>query len=130
MESNQPAPKNIDEYIARFSPDVQEILQALRAAIREAAPKAEETIGYQMPAFEQEGVLVYFAARKQHIGFYPTSSGIEHFKRELSAYKSSKGAVQFPLGQPLPLELIRKIVAFRVQENLAKAQARRSKGKA
>ncbi|WP_256253279.1 iron chaperone [Paenibacillus sp. UNC496MF] len=95
--------------------------------IREAAPEAQEKISYGMPAFEQHGILVYYAANKQHIGFYPTANGIAAFKDELAAYKSSKGAVQFPFGEPLPAELIRRIVARRTAENEAKAGAKKAK---
>ncbi len=112
----------IDEYIAGFPQDVQKNLQELRAVIRAAAPQAQEKISYQMPAFYFHGNLVYFAAYKGHIGFYPTASGIEYFKEELSGYEISKGTVRFPLDSPLPMDLIRRIVAFRMQENLEKAQ--------
>ena len=111
---------NIDEYIQGFPEETQKILQQLRAAIKKAAPKSEEVISYAMPAFKQNGVLVYFAAYKNHIGFYPTSSGIEAFKDELSKYKSSKGAVQFPIDKPLPLTLISKIVKFRAVRDFEK----------
>jgi uncharacterized protein YdhG (YjbR/CyaY superfamily) len=109
--------KNIDEYIAAFSPEIQTLLCQLRVVIHEAAPEAEETISYQMPAFRQNGVLVYFAAFKNHIGFFPTPTGIETFKNKLSAYKTSKGTIQFPLDQPLPLDLIKAIVRARVKQN-------------
>jgi uncharacterized protein YdhG (YjbR/CyaY superfamily) len=112
--------KTIDEYINTFPENVQIILQQMRHAVRTAAPEAEEVISYQMPAFKQNGIIVYFAAFKHHIGFYPTSSGIEAFKRELAPYKSSKGAVQFPLEKPIPFDLVKKIVMFRVEENLRK----------
>lgn len=115
-------PQTIDEYIAGFPGDVQEILEELRATIKKVAPKAEETISYGMPTFKLNGTyLIYFAAFKNHIGLYPTPGGIEEFKKELSVYKNGKGSVQFPLDEPMPLGLIRKIVKFRVQENLAKA---------
>lgn len=113
--------RTIDEYIATFPPEIQAILEALRATIRAAAPDAEEKISYQMPTFAQQGNLVHFAAFKNHIGFYPTSSGVEAFKDELSAYEGSKGAVRFPLGQPLPMDLISRIVRHRVAANLAAA---------
>ena len=113
-------PKSIDEYIAIFPKDVQEILEKVRATIKKAAPNAEETINYQMPTFTLKGNLVHFAAFKTHIGFYPTPTGIEKFKKELSVYKGAKGSVQFPLDQALPLALIKKIVKFRVKENLKK----------
>ena len=110
--------KNIDEYIKSFPPDIQVILEKVRQAIREAAPDAAEAIGYRMPAFKQNGNLVFFAAFKHHIGFYPAPSGIESFKKELSRYKGAKGSVQFPLDQPMPLNLIKRIVKFRLKENL------------
>ncbi|MHB9033340.1 MAG: iron chaperone [Anaerolineae bacterium] len=117
----------IDEYIAIFPGDIQRLLKQMREAIRAAAPRASERIAYQMPTFYLEGNLVHFAAHSNHIGFYPTPSGIEAFHQELARYKTSKGAIQFPLDEPLPLELVRKITAFRAQENLAKAAARRRK---
>ena len=127
MEKNKTAPANTDAYTKQFPPEVQVLLQKLRAAIKAAAPKAEEVISYQMPAYNYHGMLVYFAAYKNHIGFYPTGSGIEAFKKELSVYKGSKGAVQFPLDKPLPLALIKQIVKFRVQMNLEKEQLKKTK---
>jgi uncharacterized protein YdhG (YjbR/CyaY superfamily) len=118
MPASKKPPSNIDEYIANFPEDVQKILARLRATIREAAPEAEEAISYQMPTFKLKGNLVHFAAYKNHIGFYPTPSGIENFKEELSAYEGAKGSVKFPINQPLPLDTISKIVKFRVKENL------------
>jgi uncharacterized protein YdhG (YjbR/CyaY superfamily) len=109
--------KSMDEYIGTFPVEVQAILQEMRKAIKTAAPDAEEKISYQMPAFSLNGILVYFAAFEKHIGFYPTSSGIRAFKKELSVYKGGAGSVQFPIDKPLPLELIKKIVKFRVSEN-------------
>jgi uncharacterized protein YdhG (YjbR/CyaY superfamily) len=109
---------------------VQVILRDMRATIRAAAPDAEERISYQMPAFALNGILVYFAALKNHIGFYPTSSGIEAFRQELSAYEGSKGAVRFPIGEPLPKDLITRIVRYRVAENLKSAAAKANKKKA
>lgn len=120
-------PKNIDEYIAGFAADVQAILQAIRQTIHEAAPEAQETISYQMPTFTLHGNLVHFAAYSKHIGFYPVPSGIGAFQEELAGYKQGKGSVQFPLNQPMPYELIRRIVIFRVQENLAKAAVKEGK---
>jgi uncharacterized protein YdhG (YjbR/CyaY superfamily) len=120
---------NIDEYIANFPADIQEILQELRATIKAAAPEAEEAISYQMPTFKLKGNLVHFAAYKNHIGFYPVPRGIEAFQEELSAYKGSKGTVQFPLDRPLPLDLISRIVRFRVKDNLEKAEAKAKKKK-
>ncbi|HSN77178.1 MAG TPA: DUF1801 domain-containing protein [Anaerolineae bacterium] len=128
MSTNQTAPKDIDEYIAGFAPDVQEILRKVRQTIRDAAPDAQETISYQMPTFTLHGNLVHFAAFSKHIGFYPVPSGIEAFQEELAAYKQGKGSVQFPLDQPLPYGLMSRIVRFRVQENLAKAAAKGKKG--
>ncbi len=119
----------IDKYIANFPNEVQEILEKIRATIREAAPDAEETISYQMPTFRLNGNLVHFAAYKKHIGFYPAPSGIEKFKKELAAYQSAKGSVQFPLDRPIPYELIGKIVTFRARENLARAEAKGKKGR-
>jgi uncharacterized protein YdhG (YjbR/CyaY superfamily) len=127
MIMDQPAPKTIDEYIAGFPPDVQEILEKVRMAIRKAAPEAEETINYQMPTVTLYGNLVHFAAYQHHIGFYPTPTGIEEFKNELSSYKGAKGSVQFPFDRPIPYDLIGRIVEFRVKENLQKAEAKRKK---
>jgi uncharacterized protein YdhG (YjbR/CyaY superfamily) len=120
MEGKKDHPATIDEYIAQFPQDVQHILTRIRAVIQESAPQAVERISYQMPAFYLKGNLVYFGAHKHHIGFYPTGSGVEAFKEELSAYKGSKGAVQFPLDKPIPYDLISQIVKFRVAENLKK----------
>ena len=117
-----PQHKNIDEYIRSFQPDIQAILAKLRQTIRDAAPEATEVISYKMPAFRQNGILVYFAAHKDHIGFYPTSSGIEAFKKDLAPYKWSKGTVQFPLDKPIPFDLIKKMVVFRVEEQLKKRE--------
>ncbi len=111
------APESIEEYISGLPIGVQERLQSIRKAIREAAPDAKEVISYGMPAFKGNRVLVYFAAHKMHIGFYPTSSGMTRFKDELSGYKQSKGAVQFPLDEDIPLEMVRRIVRFRVGED-------------
>jgi uncharacterized protein YdhG (YjbR/CyaY superfamily) len=127
MQDDQPAPQTIDEYIAGFPDDVQQILQQIRQTTREAAPEAQEVISYQMPTFKLHGNLVHFAAYKKHVGFYPAPSGIEAFKDELAPYASSKGAVQFPLDQPMPYNLISRIVIFRVAENLARAEAKRQK---
>lgn len=125
MQSDQPAPQTIDEYIAAFPDDVQQILQQIRQTIRAAAPDAQEAIAYQMPTFKLHGNLVHFAAFKKHIGFYPAPVGIEAFKDELAPYASSKGAVQFPLDQPMPYELIGRITAFRAKQNREKAEAKR-----
>ena len=115
----------IDEYIETFPQDVQDILEQLRQTIQQAAPEAEEAISYQMPTFKLHGNLVHFAAFKHHIGFYPTPSPIEAFAEELSPYKVSKGAIQFPKDQPLPLDLISRIVQHRVRENLAKQASKK-----
>ncbi|WP_243349393.1 iron chaperone [Parabacteroides sp. FAFU027] len=121
MKPENNIPTTIDEYIATFPDAIQELLNQMRAAIREAAPEATEKISYQMPAFAQQGILVYFAAFSKHIGFYPTSSAMEAFSEELSVYKNGKGSVQFPIHQPLPLDLVKQMVQFRVAENLEKA---------
>jgi len=122
MKANQTAPKSIDEYIAGFPNDVQAILEKIRLTIRKAAPEAEETISYKMPTFNLNGhYLVYFAAYKKHIGFYPVPTGNEEFQKELSVYQSGKGTLQFPLDKPIPFSLISKIVKFRMKENLAGA---------
>src|SRR5260370_25532610 len=108
MRPNKTPPKDIDEYIAGFPNDVQEILEKIRMVIRKAAPDAEETIKYQMPTFTLNGNLVYFAAFKKHIGFYPRATGIEKFKKELSVYEGTKGSVKFQLDKPIPFSLIGK----------------------
>ncbi len=125
MKTARVAPKTIDEYIADFPEDVRQLLEQIRAAIRKAAPEAVEKISYQMPTFYLNGNLVYFAAWKKHIGFYPSGSAIATFKTELEAYPSSKGAIQFALNQPLPLDLIHQIVRLRVEENSSKLKKRK-----
>jgi len=127
MRTDQTAPQMIDEYIAGFPKDVQGILKKIRVTIRKAAPDAKETISYQIPTFTLKGNLVHFAAWKKHIGFYPTSSGIKKFKKELSAYDGAKGSVQFPFDKPIPFGLISRIVNFRVKENLKRAEAKGKK---
>ena len=127
MTADKQTPHDIDEYIAGFPEEVQVILQKIRSTIHQVAPDATEKISYQMPTFWLHGNLVHFAAYKNHIGFYPTPSGIKHFKEEIAAYKWAKGSVQFPLNKPIPHELITRIVSFRVQENLEKAQAKGKK---
>jgi len=129
MESNKNGFATIDEYIATFPEGVQKILQEIRAVIKAAAPDAEERISYQMPTFYLKGNLVHFAAYKNHIGFYPAPRGIEAFQQELSMYKGAKGSVQFPIDKPLPLDLISRIVKFRVAENLKNAEMKLSKKK-
>jgi uncharacterized protein YdhG (YjbR/CyaY superfamily) len=118
---------DVDSYIAGFPPKVQVMMRKLRTCIRKAAPAAEESISYMMPAYKLNGPLVYFGGYEKHIGFYPTGSGIVPFQKEISVYKHSKGAVQFPLDQPLPLPLIEKMVKFRVKENLTKADIKKKK---
>jgi uncharacterized protein YdhG (YjbR/CyaY superfamily) len=127
MKTDPTLPKTIDEYIAGFPQDIQEILEKIRVTIREAAPDAEETISYQIPTFTLKGYLVHFAAFKKHIGFYPTPTGIEAFRKELSAYQAAKGSVRFPLDKPIPFALISEIVKFRVKENLERAAAKGKK---
>lgn len=121
-------PTTIDEYIAGFPEDVQDILQKVRATVHDAAPEAVEAIKYAIPTFMLKGKnLVHFGGLKKHIGFYPAPSGLVQFKEELAGYDGTKGAVQFPLDKPIPYDLIRRITAFRVQEELDKAVARKKK---
>jgi uncharacterized protein YdhG (YjbR/CyaY superfamily) len=127
MNTKPTTSKNIDDYIAGFPEDVQKVLEKIRMTVRKAAPQAEEIINYGIPTFTLHGNLVHFAGFKNHIGFYPTPSGIEKFKDELSKYEGAKGSVQFPLEQPIPYGLISKIVKFRVKENLEKAAAKGQK---
>ncbi|MDF2068472.1 DUF1801 domain-containing protein [Bacillus sp. Cr_A10] len=129
MEGNKVTFNSIDEYISTFPPEVQEKLITIWQVIKEAAPEATEKISYQMPTFVFHGNLVHFAAYKNHIGFYPAPSGIEAFKEEIAQYKGAKGSVQFPLEQPLPYELISKIVKFRAAENENKAEKKQKKEK-
>jgi uncharacterized protein YdhG (YjbR/CyaY superfamily) len=110
----------IDEYITAFPKDIQIVLESIRNAIREVAPSAEEKISYGIPTFDLNGRhMVHFAAYKNHVGFYPTSSGIKAFNKELSSFKTSKGTVQFPLNEPIPFDLVKRIVRFRVKENMS-----------
>ena len=125
METRKTDPKDIDEYIASFPEDIQAILQKIRKTIRKAAPEATETIKYRMPTLTLNGNLVHFAAFEQHIGFYPTPSGIEKFKKEIAKYKNAKGSVQFPLDEPIPYELIGRITEFRVKEQQAKGKKKK-----
>jgi uncharacterized protein YdhG (YjbR/CyaY superfamily) len=120
-------PINVDAYINSFPKETQQLLETLRATIKKAAPDAEEVISYSMPAYKQKGIVVYFAGRKNHIGLYPMASGIENFKEEITAYKTSRGTIQFQLDKPLPAKLITKIVKFRVSENKLKAKAKKRK---
>jgi uncharacterized protein YdhG (YjbR/CyaY superfamily) len=124
MKPERPTPKTIDEYIAGFPHDIQAILEQIRATIKQAAPDAQEAIAYHMPTFKQHGYLIFFAAFKRHIGMYGNvGAAIETFKDQLSAYATPKGALKFPYDQPIPLDLIGKIVALRLEENLASAKA-------
>ncbi len=125
MASGRTPPKSIDDYIAGFSPEVQAILQHIRLTIRKAAPDVQETISYQIPAFKLNGALVYFAAFKNHIGFYPPVRGDARLEKMVSRYAGEKGNLRFPLDQPIPYDLIERIVKLRVKQNLAKAAARR-----
>ena len=120
-------PQNFDEYIVAFPKETQKILEQIRRTIKKAAPDAEEVISYGMPMFKQNGRLLYFAAHRNHIGFYPMISGIEAFKSMLSEYKWSKGTIQFPFDRPLPLELITEIVKFRVKENIERSKSKTKK---
>jgi uncharacterized protein YdhG (YjbR/CyaY superfamily) len=127
MTAKRVTPNGIDEYIAAFSSDIQEKLEAIRTTIRKAAPLAEEKISYQIPTFALHGNLVHFAAFRKHIGFYPGAAGINAFTKELVAYETGKGSVQFSLGKPIPHALLTRIVKFRVQQNLRKAETKRKK---
>ena len=129
MNNDNGKVKTVDEYMSGFSIDVQDILNQVRATIRKAAPNAVETIKYQIPTFVLNENLVHFGAFKNHIGFYPTPSGIEQFKNELSAYEGAKGSVKFPYDEPIPFDLISKIVEFRVKENLERVEAKVKKKK-
>jgi uncharacterized protein YdhG (YjbR/CyaY superfamily) len=128
MRTAQPAPENIDEYMEGFPKEVREALQKVRMTIHEAAPEAEEGISYKMPAFSlKEDPLVWFAAFKKHIGFYPAPVGVTEFKDDLSRYGSGKGTLQFPLDEPIPEDLISRVVKLRMQESLEKATGARKK---
>ncbi len=129
MKPDTASPDSIDSYIASFPKHIQVILQRIRSIVKEVAPDAEEAIKYQIPTFVLNGNIVHFAAFQKHIGFYPTPSGIEQFKEELSGFCSAKGSVQFPLESPMPYTLIKKIVKFRVNENLQKQASRPRKKK-
>lgn len=125
MATQRPAAATVDAYIAAFPPDVQAVLQQVRQAVRAAAPMAEETISYQIPAYKQAGILVYFAAFKNHIGFYPPVNGDPALEAAVAPYAGEKGNLRFPLAEPIPLELIGRITRYRLQQNLAKAAAKR-----
>jgi len=120
-------PKDIDEYIAAFPKGVQKLLQQVRTTIHKTAPEAEETISYGMPAFKLNGIIVYFAAFKSHIGLYALPSGNAVFQTELDTYKTGKGSIQFPFDKPLPIDLIIRIVKFRIEENQKKAELKKKK---
>ena len=118
----------VDAYIARYPAGVQRLLEQIRTTVRKAAPGAEEGISYGIPAYRYQGSLVWFAAFKNHVGFYPKHSGIANFKKELLVFKNAKGSVQFPIGKPLPLNLVARIVKFRVKENKEIAKSQKKKG--
>jgi uncharacterized protein YdhG (YjbR/CyaY superfamily) len=122
-----PEPNNIDEYIAAFSPGVQTLLKRIRRTIRKAAPGAQETISYRIPTFTQQGVLVHFAAFKNHIGFFPPVSGDARLEKAISPYAGEKGNLRFPLDQPIPYDLIERIVKLRLKQNQTKAAAKTAK---
>jgi uncharacterized protein YdhG (YjbR/CyaY superfamily) len=127
MKTDTTNPKNIDDYIADFPPEVRVILEKMRATIRKAAPAAVEAIKYRLPTFVLSGNLVHFGAFKKHIGFYATPTGNKKFREELSAYEGAKGSVQFPLDKPIPFGLVSKMVRFRVKENLERSAAKRKR---
>jgi uncharacterized protein YdhG (YjbR/CyaY superfamily) len=129
MATGRATPKSIDAYIAKYSPEIQAILERIRQTISTAAPDAQEIISYQIPAFTLGGVLVYFAAFKSHIGFYPPVSGDARLVRAIAPYAGEKGNLRFPLDQPMPYDLIERIVKLRVKQNLAKAASKRKKGR-
>ncbi len=129
MKASTQKVNDIDKYIAGFPEETQYLLDEIRAAIKKAAPEAEEVISYQMPAYKYQGMLVFFAGYKNHIGFYPGAGGIEAFKKEIAAYKNAKGSVQFPLDKPLPVKLITQIVKFRLLQNKEKAALKVKKKK-
>ncbi len=127
MEMKPSGYRNIDEYIALFTGEVQKRLQDMRQAIHSAAPEAVEKISYQMPTFYLKGNLVHFAAWKDYIGFYPTPGGIQPFAKELARYEQTKGSIHFPMNEPLPLDLVKRIVRARVEQNLAKTAGKSGK---
>ena len=129
MEKAKVVPETVDQYIAAFPADVKKRMQQLRKTIKAAAPKADELISYQMPGYKYFGMLVYFAAFKNHIGFYPGAGGILEFYKKLSSFKSAKGSVQFPNDRPIPYDVISKIVKFRVKQNEEKFSFKKSNGK-
>ena len=122
MSDTKKSPTTVEEYIQEFPKEVQEIIQKIRAIVKEEAPEVQEKISYGMPTFSYKGVLVHFAAYKNHIGFYPTPSGITEFEEQLKPYKHAKGSAKFPLSKPIPYDLIRQIVKVRLEENVTKAK--------
>jgi len=124
MKAVSKIPKTVEDYIVSFPAEVQDILQHIRSIIREIVPDAEEVISYQMPTYRLNGNLVHFAAFKNHIGFYPTPSGVEAFQDELIPYQHAKGSIRFPLDRPIPYDLISRIVMFRAKENQEKARGK------
>ena len=129
MEKAKVVPETVDQYIAAFPADVKKRMQQLRKTIKAGAPNADELISYQMPGYKYFGMLVYFAAYKNHIGFYPGAGGLLEFYKELSSFKSAKGSVQFPHDEPIPYDIISKIVKFRVKQNEDKFSLKKSNGK-
>jgi uncharacterized protein YdhG (YjbR/CyaY superfamily) len=127
--TTDPTPKTIDAYIAAFSPEVRTLLKQIRQTIRAAAPDAEGIMSYRMPAFKLHGILVYFAAFKNHIGLYPPVSGDERLEKAIAPYAGAKGNLRFPMDQPIPYALIKRIVKFRMKQNLAKATSKSKKGR-
>ena len=125
MKTPQPKFKTVDQYIAAFPEHTQSMLQELRTTIQKVAPKAEEVISYNMPAFRLNGMLVYYAGNKAHIGFYPMPSAIHAFKKDLASFATSKGAIQFPLDKKLPVTLVKNIVKFRIVENAEKEKLKK-----
>ena len=125
MEKSKVVTTNVDEYIASFPKEVKSKMQQLRKTIKAAAPKAEEVISYNMPGYKYLGMLVYFAAFKNHIGFYPGAGGVVEFEKKLSTFKSAKGSVQFPHDRPIPFDVISRIVKFRVKQNEEKNAAKK-----
>ncbi|HTA27505.1 MAG TPA: DUF1801 domain-containing protein [Bacteroidia bacterium] len=115
-------PKDVDEYIASFPKETQKLLKEVRAAIQEAAPQAEEVISYSMPAYRLNGIVVWFGGHTHHIGFYPHGATMEKFKKELARYKQTKGSIRFPMDEPIPIALIKKMVKLRVKEHLEKGK--------
>lgn len=127
MDNKNKKAESIDEYIANFPSQIQKKLQQVRRTIQKAAPEAEEAISYAIPTYKLNGNLVHFAAFNNHIGFYPTPNGIEEFEKELSVYQQGKGSVQFPLDKPMPLDLISRMVKYRVKKNLEKSPPKKKR---